>query len=131
MLIPEGDRDNPEKFNEKYFVNQYASDALVEDESCRVIYNITAASQTNNPRVVNQIFHFDIYVKKKYTYGASELNYFLSRQKLIACRLNYLCTKEIRKQFRHTLFCTGEADMYSRVVGYRRYTIGFAYKQPY
>lgn len=131
MLIPEEDRLNPEKFNEKYFINQYASDALVEDESCRIIYNITPVSQAKNPRVVGQILHFDIYVKKKYTYRASEKNYLLPRQKIIACRLNYLCTKKIREQFHHTLFCTGESDVYSRVAGYRRYTIGFAYKQPY
>ena len=125
MLIPEGTPIT--KFIDKYFIEDENPDEILTDEKVRVIYYDSPGRDTGNQNVFNRYKEFDIYVKNDVEHNATE-DRLKKRYKLIAERLKYLLLKE--EHVCHLRFKCDDPgyNLYTKMVGYRRYHIVFRYK---
>lgn len=83
LMIPNNEKNNIQAFVDKYFVNDPAGEELLKDESVRVLYYAEEGSETNNAHVLKKYLTFDIFVKNKYRYNASN-DGLKARDKMIA-----------------------------------------------
>ena len=125
MLIKGEDRENITKFIDKYFVKDPVTDELVTDELVRICY-YEDSGRSLGMNVNKKYLSFDIYVKRDelHTVGYDELK---SRDEEIAQKLKELLTDEKYVCFIDFRF-EDSFDLYTKVVGYKRYHITFSYK---
>lgn len=125
MCIPEGTTIT--KFIDKYFIEDENSDEILTDEKVRIVYYDSEGRDTGNMNVFNRYKEFDIYVKDNVVHNATD-DRLKKRYKLIAERLKYLLLSEDHiygLRFR----CEDPGyNLYTKMVGYRRYHITFRYK---
>ena len=123
MLIPED--TSIVHFIGKYFIEDAAADEMLINEKVRVVHYDTQGSGTRNKDVKLKYKEFDIYVKEDVLYNTGE-DRIKSRCNLIAERLRYLLLKN------NYICCLrfayeDEYNMWTKVVGYKRYHITFSY----
>lgn len=125
MLVPTG--TSITKFIDKYFIQNQNADELMTDEQVRVVYYDSPGRDTGNKNVFIQYKEFDIYVKEDVEHTAS-VDYLKQRQKLIAERIKYQLLKD--DHVCHLRFWCDDPgyDLYTKMVGYKRYHIVFRYK---
>ena len=124
MQVPE--KTSIMKFQTDYFIQDAATDQLLTDELVRVTYCDLQGTSLGTLYMRQKYKAFDIYVKKTCQFDATN-DRLKDRCKLIAERLNYI----LRGQ---TYICNlrfeyeDEYDMWTKMVGYKRYRIVFSYK---
>ncbi len=124
MLIPE--KATIIDFITKYFIEDANPDELLTDEKVRVICYDSDGGALRNPNVKFHYKEMDIYVKDDVLYNASD-DRLRRRYHLIAERLKYLLLRE--KNIQHMSFrFENESNLWTKVVGYKRYHITFSYK---
>lgn len=124
MCIPEG--TSITKFIDKYFIEDENSDEILTDEKVRVVYYDSPGRDTGNKNVFNRYKEFDIYVKDDVVHNATE-DRQKKRYKLIAERLKYLLLHD--DHVCHLRFSCDDPgyNLYTKMVGYKRYHIVFRY----
>lgn len=125
MLIPE--ETTITKFIEKYFIEDENTDEILTDEKVRVVYYDSQGRDTGNKNVFNRYKEFDIYVRYDVEHNADN-DRLKKRYKLIAERLKFLLLG--RDHIYHMHFSCDDPghNLYTKMVGYRRYHIVFRYK---
>lgn len=123
MLIPQG--TTIKQFIERYFIKDAAADEFLIDEQVRVIHYDTTGTGTNNKNVKLKYKNFDIYVKENNLYNANN-DRIKSRCNLIAERIKYLLLRN-RNICGLRFSYEDDFDMWTKVVGYKRYHITFSY----
>lgn len=124
MLIPE--KATIIDFITKYFIEDANPDELLTDEKVRVICYDSEGSELRNPNVKLHYKEMDIYVKDDVLYNATD-DRLQRRYRLIAERLKYLLLRQ--KHIQNLSFYFGsECNLWTKVVGYKRYHITFSYK---
>lgn len=112
-------------FIKRFFIKDAAADEFLIDEKVRVVYCDSQGTGTGNKNVHRKYKEFDIYVKEDVLYNATN-DRIKSRCNLIAERLKYLLLKD-------THICglkfayEDEYELWTKVVGYKRYRITFSY----
>ena len=123
MMVPKN--TTVVEFIEKYFIKDAAADEFLIDEKVRIVYYDTPGGHTNHMGVRLKNKDFDIYVKSDFLYNATN-DRLKSRCNLIAERIKYLL-------LRNTYICglrfnyEDEFELWTKVVGYKRYHIIFSY----
>ena len=124
MLVPE--RANVIDFVANYFIEGENPDELITDEKVRIICYDSAGGTLRNPNVKFHYKEMDIYVKDDAVYNTTS-DRLQKRYHLIADRLKYLLLRE--KHIQHMSFrFENEYNLWTKVVGYKRYHITFSYK---
>lgn len=124
MLIPE--KTTIIQFIEKYFIKDAAPDELLTNEAVRIAHYDAQGYSTGNKNVRLKYKELDIYVKESVLYNATN-DRIKSRCNLICERLKYLLQKD-------QYFCglrfgyEDDYDMWTKVVGYKRYHLTLYYK---
>lgn len=113
------------QFIEKYFIKDAAADEMMINEQVRIVHCDMQGRGYDNPHVKLKYKAFDIYVKSSALYNATN-DRIKSRCNLIAERLKYLLlngtyTCGLRIAYED------EYELWTKVVGYKRYRIIFSY----
>lgn len=124
MLIPTG--TTLIEFIGRYFIEDLSPDELIVDEKVRISYYDSEGRSTGNKNVLNKYKEFDIFVKSDSLYNAGN-DRLKPRYHLIAERLKYLLMKEYHVCNLHFDY-EDEYNLWTKVVGYKRYHITFSYK---
>ena len=124
MLLPED--VTILQFIDKYFIESMSPEEILTDEKVRISYYDEEGSDFGNPNVKGRYRRFDIYVKNDVLHSATKdkLQY---RTHLIAERLKYLLLKDEYVCHIHYEF-GNDYDLWTKMIGYQRYHIYFAYK---
>lgn len=125
MCIPEGTPIT--KFVDKYFIEDENSDEIMTDEKVRITYYDSSGRDTGNKNVFNRYKEFDIYVSNDVLHNATE-DRLKKRYKLIAERLKYLLLRNDHVCHLHFSCDDPGYNLYTKMVGYKRYHITFRYK---
>ena len=125
MCIPENTPIT--KFIEKYFIEDENSGEILTNEQVRIVYYDSPGRDTGNQNVFNRYKEFDIYVKNDVVHTASE-DRLKKRYKLIAERLKYLLLGNDHVCHLHFECDDPGYNLYTKMVGYKRYHIVFRYK---
>lgn len=122
MKLP--DSVNIIDFIDHYFIRAGYTNAMLTDESVRIIYG-TYAVPTNVSGVTKNQMSFDIYVKNEdlHNVGTDRL---VMRTQLIARRIIYLLTKS-RYNGVYRFYDPFESDMGTSAIGYSRYNVTLSY----
>lgn len=124
MLIPDGCKIT--QFIDKYFIEDETSDEIVTDEKVRITYGTTKGFDSGNSNVKIRFLEFDIYVRNDELHTASR-DRLQNRYDLIAERLKYLLLHRDRIEHMHYEY-EDEYNLFTKVVGYRRYHLVFSFK---
>lgn len=114
------------QFIEKYFIEDVSPDEIITDEKVRLAYFDSEGMDSGNRYVKNKYKEIDIYVKKDSIHNATS-DRLQNRYHLIANRIKYLLLKEYHVYNIHFEY-EDEYDLWTKVVGYKRYHITFSYK---
>lgn len=125
MCIPEG--TSITRFIDKYFIEDENTDEILTDEKVRIVYYDSEGQDTGNMNVFNRYKEFDIYVKNDVLHNATE-DRLKKRYKLIAERQKYLLLSKDHICHMHFHCDDPGHNLYTKMVGYRRYHITFRYK---
>lgn len=124
MLVPV---DAPiTQFVDKYFIEDETTDELITDEKVRVTYCTTKGYDTGNSNVKLRFLEFDIYVCQDELHTATS-DRLQNRYDLIAERIKYLLLRHDRIEHMHYEY-EDEYNLFTKVVGYRRYHLVFSFK---
>lgn len=124
MLIPEG--TTIMQFITKYMIEDVAPDEIITDEAVRVVYYDSDGRDTGNVHVRQRYKEFDIYVKNTELHTESD-DRMRKRTHMIAQRLKYLLLRN-RTVYQMRFDLEDEFNLWTKVIGYTRYHITFAYK---
>lgn len=126
LKIPATEKTNIAKVRDKYITNNFGSDTIIVEESCRIIYHNVPLTETQNQFVKWDGIIFEIFVKNADEYNATT-NALDRRQELIADRLIELLSRKYVGSLKFEPKDKG--DLYSATQGYKRYFVKFAYKR--
>lgn len=124
MLLP--DDVSITQFIDKYFIEDEVADEIITDEAVRITYYNSRGMDTTNANVREKFLEFDIFVKKDVQHTATK-DRLQNRYDLIAERLKYLLLRGDRvlhMKYRYE----DEYNLYTKLIGYRRYHLVFSYK---
>jgi len=124
MLVPDDCKIT--QFIDKYFVEDETSDEIITDEKVRVTYCTTKGLDTGNSNVKLRFLEFDIYVRQDELHTATR-DRLQNRYDLITERLKYLLLRNDRIEHMHYEY-EDEYNLFTKVVGYRRYHVVFSFK---
>ena len=123
MCVPEG--TTIMQFIEKYFIMDASPDEILTNEPVRVVCYDTEGLGQRNMHVRGNYKNFDIFVQQKVLHTAGQ-DRLQRRTSLIAERIKY-------QLLRNTNIChlrfyyEDEYDLWTKVVGYKRYHLTFFY----
>lgn len=113
-------------FIDKYFIEDENTDELLTNEKVRISYYDSEGRDTGNKNVRLKYKEFDIYVKKDVLHTATQ-DRLQNRYDLIADRLKYLLLKDEHVCCMHFEY-EDEHNLFTKMIGYKRYHISFSYK---
>lgn len=114
------------QFRDKYFIEDENPDEILTDEKVRIACYDASGRDTGNARVRNRYKNFDIYVKEDVLHNATK-DRLQNRYDLIADRLKYLLLKDDRVCRMHFDY-EDDYNLFTKMIGYKRYHIIFSYK---
>lgn len=124
MMIPA--KCNVLDFIKKYFVEDLAPDEVITNEAVRIAYYDSEGKSSGNQKVRCKYKEFDIYVKQDHLHDATD-DRLQNRCHLIAERLKYLLLKDSYVCRIHYEY-EDDYDLWTKMIGYKRYHIVFTYK---
>ena len=124
MMLPED--TTIIQFIEKYFIKDASPDEIIFNEPVRIAHYDSQGNDTGNKNVRKKYKEFDIYVKDTALHTASN-DRLKSRCNLIAERIKYLLLKDTNVCGLRFAY-VDDYDLWTKVMGYKRYRITFSYK---
>lgn len=124
MLLPE--ECTILDFIKKYFVEDMSPDEVLTNEIVRIAYYDSEGRDSGNKNVKCKYKEFDIYVKQDYLHNATN-DRLQNRCHLVAERLKYLLLRNEHVCRMHFDY-EDDYDLWTKMVGYKRYHIVFSYK---
>lgn len=124
MLVPE--EANVIDFITRYFVEDANPDELITNEKVRIICYDSEGADSRNRNVKIRYKEMDIYVKDDVLFNATE-DRMQRRYRLISERLKYLLLRQ-RYILHMSFYFEDEYNLWTKVVGYKRYHLTFSYK---
>ena len=119
------------QFVDRYFIRAGFTNALLTDETCRIVYSDTQGYATEVPNIKKNLMVFDIYVKQSDMRNIGD-DRLITRADLITERLFKLLTSErYLHDTGYRFWIAGDWDGGTRVTGYTRKTIAFNYMKVY
>lgn len=116
-------------FIEKYFIKSDYTNTILSNENVRIVYGDVNGIGTDTWNTQEKRIVFDIYVKKKELYTATN-DRLASRAVLIADRLNKLLTKE-RYLYGYRFWIGGDYDYGTTTNGYSHMCLEMCYMKVY
>lgn len=125
MLVPED--CTIIQFIDKYFIEDENTDELLTEEKVRISYYDSEGRDSGNLHVKNKYKEFDIYVRKDVLHTATA-DRLQNRYDLIAERLKYLLLKNYHICNMHFECEDAGFNLFTKMIGYKRFHIVFSYK---
>ena len=124
MLIPED--ASIVDFISRYFIEDANPDELLTKEKVRIICYDSEGPELRNPHVKLYYKEMDVYVKDDVLYNATN-DRLQRRYRLIGDRIKYLLLRQKNIQ-NLSFYFESEYNLWTKVVGYKRYHLTFSYK---
>ena len=125
------------EFIENYFIPAGSTTSeLLTNEDARVVYGFYTNAPTNIQNAHEMTLSFDIYVRKERIHDVDDFDALISRQQMIARRLNQLLFLNPRDHSNgfvgvYRFYDPRECTLGTRTIGYERYNISFTFQRYY